>query len=188
LGQVHGTFILAETEEGYVIIDQHAAHEKVQYEELRKNLESASPVSQRLLIEEMIDLSPRHFAVYEEAAEFLKKIGFDIELFGERTLVIRAYPHAFAKENPKQVLQSFFDEKETGQSGVRLENYRADLAAMLACKTQSVKAHDTLTLDEMKVLLDRLAVCDEPFHCPHGRPSMLKYSFAELERQFKRKL
>jgi len=188
LGQVHGTFILAETEEGYVIIDQHAAHEKVQYEELRKNLESANPVSQRLLIEEMIDLSPRHFAIYEETSEFLTKVGFDIELFGERTLVIRSYPHAFAKENPKQVLQSFFDEKETGQAGVRLENYRADLAAMLACKTQSVKAHDALTLEEMKVLLDRLAACDEPFHCPHGRPSMLKYSFSELERQFKRKL
>lgn len=188
LGQIHGTFIVVETSEGYVVIDQHAAHEKVQYEQLCKNLESAEPVSQRLLLEEMLELTPRHFALYEETADFLKKTGFDIEIFGERTLVVRAIPHALAGDTARQTLMSFFEEKETGQAGVRLENYRAELAAMLACKTQSVKAHDPLTMDEMKKLVERLASCEEPFHCPHGRPSMLKYSFAELERQFKRKL
>ena len=76
LGQVHGTFILAETEEGYVVIDQHAAHEKVQYESLRENLESAKTVSQRLLLDEMLNLNPRQLSVYEENKEFLKKIGF----------------------------------------------------------------------------------------------------------------
>ena len=188
LGQVHGTFILAETEEGYVVIDQHAAHEKIQFESLRQNLEKSNPVSQRLLIEEMFDLTPRHFAVYEEHENFLRKIGFDIELFGERTLVIRAVPQAFRDENPKQVLTTYFEQKETGEAGVRLENFQADLAAMLACKTKSVKAHDSLNMEEMRRLTDELMRCDQPFHCPHGRPSMLKYSFAELERQFKRKL
>ncbi len=188
LGQIHGTFILAETDEGYVVIDQHAAHEKIQYEGLRVSLEKAQPVSQRLLIEEMVDLNPRHFAVYEENAEFLKKIGFDIELFGERTLVVRAIPDAFRNEQAKQVLIAYFEQKETGEPGVRLEHYQADLAAMLACKTRSVKAHDSLTIEEMRKLTDDLMRCDQPFHCPHGRPSMLKYSFAELERQFKRKL
>ncbi len=188
LGQVHGTFILAETEEGYVVIDQHAAHEKIQFESLRQNLEKASPVSQRLLIEEMLELNPRHFAVYEEYAEFLRKIGFDMELFGDKTLLIRSVPNAFRNENPKQVLTSYFEQKETGEAGVRLEHYQADLAAMLACKTRSVKAHDSLNMEEMRKLTDELMRCEHPFHCPHGRPSMLKYSFAELERQFKRKL
>jgi len=187
-GQVHGTFILAETEEGYVVIDQHAAHEKIQYESLRLSLEKARPVSQRMLIEEMVDLTPRHFAVYEENSDFLKKIGFEIEPFGERTLVVRAVPHAFVHEPVKQVLTSYFEQKETGEANVKLENYRADLAAMLACKTRSVKAHDALTIEEMRKLAQDLMQCDQPFHCPHGRPSMLKYSFAELERQFKRKL
>lgn len=188
LGQVHGTFIIAETEEGYVIIDQHAAHEKVQYESLRRNLEKAEPVAQKLLIEEILDLNPRHFALYQETAPFLKKIGFEIEPFGEQTIVVRAAPHALRDENIKAVLTAFFEQKETGEPGVHLENYRAELAAMLACKTRSVKAHDSLTNEEMTHLVEELMRCNEPFHCPHGRPSMLKYSFAELERQFKRKL
>lgn len=188
LGQVHGTFILAETEEGYVVIDQHAAHEKIQFESLWANLKKETPVSQRLLIEEMIDLNPRHYSIFEEHAEFLKKIGFDIEMFGDRTIVVRAVPHALADDNPKQILMTYLEQKETGESGVKLEHYQADLAAMLACKTRSVKAHDSLNLDEMRKLTDELMRCNEPYHCPHGRPSILKYSFAELERQFKRKL
>ena len=188
LGQVHGTFILAEAEEGYVVIDQHAAHEKIQFESLRQNLEAANPVSQRLLIEEMLDLNPRHFAVFEEHQDFLRKTGFDVEIFGEKTLVIRSVPHAFRNENPKEILTAYFEQKETGEAGVKLEHYLADLAAMLACKTRSVKAHDSLNIEEMRKLTDELMRCEHPFHCPHGRPSMLKYSFAELERQFKRKL
>ena len=188
LGQVHGTFIVAETEEGYVVIDQHAAHEKIQYENLKVNIEAAQPVSQRLLIEEMINLSPRQLSVFEENKEFLKKTGFEIELFGEKTLLVRSVPSAFHSENARDILAAYFDQKETGQAGVQLEHYQADLAAMLACKTRSVKAHDSLNLTEMGKLIDDLMACDQPFHCPHGRPSMLKYSFADLERQFKRKL
>ena len=188
LGQVHGTFILAETEEGYVVIDQHAAHEKVQYESLRENLESAKTVSQRLLIDEMLNLNPRQLSVYEENKEFLKKIGFEVELFGEKTLLIRAVPNALQNESAKEVIAAYFDQKETGEASVELEHYQSNLAAMLACKTRSVKAHDRLTLEELRKLVDELMACDQPYHCPHGRPSMLKYSFAELERQFKRKL
>ncbi len=162
--------------------------EKIQFESLRENLEKAAPVSQKLLIEETIDLSPRHFSVYEENSEFLKKIGFEIELFGEKTIIIRAVPSALRDENVKQVLTYYLEQKETGEAGVELEHYQADLAAMLACKTRSVKAHDSLTIEEMRKLVEELMRCERPFHCPHGRPSMLKYSFAELERQFKRKL
>ena len=188
LGQVHRTYILAETEEGYVIIDQHAAHERVMFEALMKNFESERPSSQGLLMEEVLELHPRQVETLKKSLPFLAQLGFEIEPFGEKSFVVRSLPSILKDENPVTILKQFVEERETGKAQTRLKGAQEDVAAMIACKRKSVKASDPLTLSAMQGLLEQLARCKNPFNCPHGRPSIVKYSVADLEKQFKRKL
>jgi DNA mismatch repair protein MutL len=188
LGQVHRTYILAETEEGYVIVDQHAAHERVMFEILLGNFETERPASQGLLMEEVLELHPRQVEILKKKLSFLAKLGFEIEPFGERSFVVRALPAILKDENPLTLIKQFVDEKEAGKTHTRLKDAQEDVAAMIACKRKSVKAADPLTLPAMQGLLEQLARCKNPFNCPHGRPSIMKYSLTDLEKQFKRKL
>lgn len=187
LGQIHQTYILAETEEGYVVVDQHAAHERVMFEELLKNFEAEQPVRQGLLVEEVIELHPRQVATLRSKLPFLSKLGFEIEPFGEKTFVVRAVPGILSEENPVLLIKHFVDEQEAGKVRTRLKDASEDIAAMIACKRKSVKASDALTLQAMQSLLAQLSRCENPFNCPHGRPSFLKYDLLEIEKQFKRK-
>jgi DNA mismatch repair protein MutL len=187
LGQVHRTYILAETEEGYVAVDQHAAHERVMFEALMKNFESERPAIQGLLMEEVLELHPRQVEVLKKKLSFLAKLGFEIELFGERAFVVRGLPAILKDENPVTIIKQFVDEEESGKTQTGLKGAQEDIAAMIACKRKSVKAADPLTLPAMQGLLEQLARCKNPFNCPHGRPSIMKYSLADLEKQFKRK-
>lgn len=188
LGQIHRTYILAETEEGYAIVDQHAAHERVMFEALMKNFEAERPASQGLLMEEVLELHPRQVEILKKKLPFLLRIGFEVELFGERSFVVRGVPAIFEDESPVAILKQFVDEEEAGRTRTGLKGAQEDVAAMIACKRKSVKAADPLTLPGMQGLLEQLARCKNPFHCPHGRPSIMKYSLSDLEKQFKRKL
>ncbi len=187
LGQVHRTYILAETEAGYVVIDQHAAHERVMFEILMKNFEMERPSSQGLLMEEVLELHHRQVEVLKRNLPFLAKLGFEVEAFGEKSFVVRAVPSILKDENPLTILRQFVDEREAGKSQTRLKGAQEDVAAMIACKRRSVKASDPLTLPAMQGLLEQLSRCKNPFNCPHGRPSIMKYSLLDLEKQFKRK-
>ena len=187
LGQIHHTFIIAETEEGLMILDQHAAHERVMFEALLKNFESENPPRQKLLMDEVVELLPRHQEILRQSLPFLTKLGFEIEEFGERAFVIRALPFIFNDENPAVVLKAFLEEKEEGKLKTDLENQREEVAALIACKKRSVKAFQPLSPLQVRSLLESLALCENPFSCPHGRPTFLKFSFLELEKQFKRK-
>ncbi len=188
LGQIHRTYILAETEEGYVVVDQHAAHERVMFEALMKNFGSEHPASQGLLMEEILELHPRQVEILKRKLPFLAKLGFEIELFGERAFVVRGLPAILKDENPVTIIKQFVDEEEAGRTQTGLKGAQEDIAAMVACKRKSVKAADPLTLPAMQGLLEQLARCENPFNCPHGRPSIMKYSIADLEKQFKRRL
>jgi len=188
LGQVHATFIVTETEEGFMVIDQHAAHERVMFEALLKNFDGAGPVArQNFLMDEILELHPRQVEVLQSSLPLLRKVGFEIEEFGERAFVVRSYPAILEKEDPLAFLKAYVEEREDGQVKTRLEEHREDVAALIACKRQSVKAHDALTSVQLQALLERLAQCENPFSCPHGRPTFFKKTFSELERQFKRK-
>lgn len=188
LGQVHHTYILAETDEGYILVDQHAAHERVMFETLLKSFESERPTAQGLLMEESFELHPRQVEILKKHLPFLNKIGFEIEPFGEKSFVIRGLPAGMKDENPVMIIKQFVDEQETGKTQTRLKGYQENIAALIACKRKSVKASDTMTFPAMQGLLEQLARCENPFNCPHGRPSFIKYSTADLEKQFKRKL
>ena len=101
---------------------------------------------------------------------------------------MRALPATFEKEHPEALLKSFLEQREDGHMSTDLERHQEEIAALVACKRKSVKAHDAMTPEAIQSLLEQLAQCENPFCCPHGRPSFLKYSFVELEKQFKRKL
>lgn len=187
LGQIHHTFILAETEEGLLILDQHAAHERVMFEALLKNFESENPPRQKLLMDEIVELPPKHQEILRQSMPTLAKIGFEIEEFGEKSFLIRAVPSILDQETPAVLLKSFLEEKEEGKLKTDLENQKEEIAALIACKRKSVKAFQPLSSLHLRSLLERLALCENPFSCPHGRPAFLKCSFLELEKQFKRK-
>ena len=187
LGQIQRTYILAETEDGYVIVDQHAAHERVMFEALMKNFDSGQPAVQGLLMEEVLELHPRQVEIMKKHLSFLNTIGFEVEPFGDKTFVIRGVPSVMKDESPVVMIKQFIDELETGKTQTRLKGYQEDIAALIACKRKSVKASDALTLPGMQGLLEQLARCENPFNCPHGRPSLMKYSLLDLEKQFKRK-
>ena len=187
LGQIHRTYILAETEEGCVIVDQHAAHERVMFEILMKNFESEHSTGQRLLMEEVLELHPRQIEILKKELPFLLKLGFEIEPFGEKTFVVRSLPSILKDENPLTLIKQFVDEREAGKTRTGLKGAQEDISALVACKRRSVKASDPLTLPAMQGLLEQLARCKNPFHCPHGRPTIIKYSLSDLEKQFKRK-
>jgi len=186
LGQIHHTFILAETEDGFMIIDQHAAHERIMFESLKQGFESGAPARQNLLMDEVLELHPRQLETFRESLALLDRIGFTLEEFGENSFVVRAYPST-VNENPVTFLKAYLEEKEEGKSRTRLEDYQEEIAAMIACKKSSVKAHDYLSIDKLYALTERLARCENPFSCPHGRPAFFNKSFYELEKQFKRK-
>ncbi len=187
LGQIHHTFIAAETEEGFLLMDQHAAHERVMFEVLMKNFKTGHPAKQTLLMDEILELHPRQVEQLKSALPVLLKIGFEIEEFGENAFVVRAYPAILEGENPLEFLRSFVEEREDGMIETRLEQHEETIAALMACKRRSVKAHDVLTMIQMQALIERLGRCENPYSCPHGRPTFFKKTFLELEKQFKRK-
>ncbi len=187
LGQIHHTFIVAETEEGMIIVDQHAAHERVMFEVLLQEFENGRPKRQGLLMDEILEIHPKQQEIFKSAIPFLEKLGFEIEPFGEHAYVIRAYPAILEGESPVTALKHFLEEKEDGKLQTGLESLQEEVAALIACKRKSVKAHDVLTAAALQSLLERLAACQNPFNCPHGRPTFFKQTFLDLEKQFKRK-
>ena len=187
LGQIHHTFLIAETEEGMMLIDQHAAHERVNFEALLANFQNASPSRQHLLMDEMLEVTPKQLAIFEETRGLLRKTGFEIDEFGKKTLKISSVPAVLADENPAVLLRTFFEEREEGKLGTNLEDHEEELAALIACKKKSVKAHDVMSPEAVRHLAERLAACKNPFSCPHGRPTFLQYTFLDFEKQFKRK-
>ncbi|MSR76744.1 MAG: DNA mismatch repair endonuclease MutL [Candidatus Omnitrophica bacterium] len=188
LGQIHGTFIVAETEEGLLLVDQHAAHERIQFEAVVKGFESGSVTKQNLLMDEIFEISSKQVEMFRNSLPFLQKTGFDIDEFGKHSFVIRAMPAVLSDENPQMILKQYLHELEDGKIKTTLGNHQEELAALIACKRRSVKAHEAMTLPAMRELLVQLFQCQNPYGCPHGRPSFLKFSFEDLEKQFKRKL
>jgi DNA mismatch repair protein MutL len=186
LGQIHRMFILAETEEGFVVVDQHAAHERVVFEALLRSLRDGRTERQMLFLEEILEVHPRQRQILTEALPLLTRLGFELEPFGEGSWLMRAYPAVFGEADPLQLIRLFLDQVEEGRVRTALEDEEEAVAALCACKSQSVKAGEPLELRQMQSLLARLASCEDPFHCPHGRPVFVSHSLSELERQFKR--
>lgn len=187
LGQIHNTYLVAETEEGFLLVDQHAAHERIMFEALSRSLRASNPDRQTLLMDEVLEIHPKQLDLFRQYLPLLKQLGFEIEAFGKTSFVLRAYPASLGNAEPGGFIRDFLDEKEEGKLRTGLDNRTDDIAALIACKKRSVKAHDALQPEAAWTLLVRLAACGNPFSCPHGRPTFLKYTVSDLEKQFKRK-
>jgi DNA mismatch repair protein MutL len=184
IGQFNKTYILAEYEEVLYMIDQHAAHEKILFEKYLKNIEKGSLVVQPLLIPTIIDLTIDDYASYEENVEVFKNAGFTLEDFGGNSLTLKEVPYFLGKLDPKSLFLSILDNIKSLGSGKTTE-VKYNRIATMACKA-AVKGNDTLSEIEMMKLVEDLRYIDDPFHCPHGRPTIIKFSNYDLEKKFRR--
>jgi DNA mismatch repair protein MutL len=183
VGQVSNTYIITEGPDGMYLIDQHAAHERVLYEQVRAARERQSVEVQGLLAAVVVEVSPTQAARLAEDSGSLRAFGFDIEAFGDRTWLLRAVPAVMAGRDPAASLRGFLDLLER-PDGPRERDDR--IAATIACHA-AVRAGKVMTPDEMRELVHRLEGCEMPRTCPHGRPTMIHLSQSVLEREFRRR-
>lgn len=190
IGTLLDTYILMEEGESLILIDQHAAHERVLYEELlekRKEGERGSPPAQTLLVPVRIAVSESENARLEEDVDYFQKLGFDFEPFGGNSIALRTVPMTAGSQaalDPARAFRSALDSlmaaRETGR-----EVDQDEVLHQMACKA-AVKAHDRLSSDEILILIRRLTDLTNPYHCPHGRPVALRLSREEIEKRFGR--
>lgn len=185
IGQVHGTYIIAEDEDAMYILDQHAAHERVNYEMIKKKFHDSEVTITDMLVPLAIELSTSDFNTFMENKSVLDELGFKIEEFGINTLVIKAHPTWLTKNFEGDNLRSIIDLVITSGKNFNKDRFLDSLAKMVSCK-MSVKANEHLSFEEMDQLLKDLVKCDNPYNCCHGRPSIMRFSSYELEKMFKR--
>lgn len=185
VGQVHGTYIIAENEDGMFILDQHAAHERVNYEMIKKRFHDEVPSYTDMLVPMSIELTASDYEAFMENKGVLEELGFKIEEFGINTILIKGHPTWLTKNFEGDNLRTIVDLVITNAKNFNKDRFLDSLAKMVSCK-MSVKANEHLSLVQMESLLDDLVKCDNPYNCCHGRPSIMKFTNYELEKMFKR--
>jgi DNA mismatch repair protein MutL len=185
VGQVRESFILAVNAEGLWIIDQHVAHERVLFERvLRQRLAESIPV-QKMLMPIVVQLTPGQQAIFTEISDELRRNGFEVELFGSRTVVVKAVPAGIESCDVEHLLGELLGEFEREHQGMSLDAIRHRIAASIACHA-AIKVNMPLDQNKMEWLLKELAQTECPMSCPHGRPVVLRYSVKDIQRAFKR--
>lgn len=184
VGQVAATYLIAEGPDGLYLIDQHAAHERVLFEQMMAQTRSGIVPSQALLEAQVIELTPEKAGLLEEQIDVLKGLGFEIENFGPNTFSLRAIPAILAGGNPAEAIYAVVNAFEEDETPLKAEIQ--DLVAARVCKRMAIKAGQILSPEEQKNLLLNLETCQVPRTCPHGRPTMIHLSAMMLERQFGR--
>ena len=185
LGQVHDSFILAVNAEGLWIIDQHVAHERVLFEKVLRERNKAIGEGQRLLMPLIVELTPGQQAVFVEISEELRRNGFEVELFGARTVAIKTAPAGVQPVEIEKMMLELLDQFQREEQELNLEKIRGRIAASIACHA-AIKINTPLEQNKMEWLLAELAKTECPMTCPHGRPVVLRYSVKDIQRAFKR--
>lgn len=184
IGQMHGTYILAQNEKGLYIIDQHAAQERIKYEFYREKVGQVANDLQELLVPLTFEYAVNEALKIEEHKKELEKVGVFLEEFGLNSYIVRSHPTWFPKGDEKKVIEDMI-EQLLAMKKVDIKKLREEAAIMMSCKA-SIKANQHLRNDEIQALLDELRTTSDPFTCPHGRPIIIQYSTYELEKMFKR--
>ncbi len=187
LGVLGRLYILMENEEGLVLVDQHAAHERILFERLRTQLEQAGVPCQRLLIPIVLPVPPKDFDWLLLHVAALQRMGFLIEPFGEGTLKIDGIPQFFRADDPAGAVRQLVDELRSITQGTSRLRLGEDVIAKTVCR-HAIKANDELRAAEIDQLIHDLLACDLPYCCPHGRPTMIQIGYHELEKKFGRKV
>ncbi len=183
--QVHDSYLVLETADGMLVIDQHALHERILFEQLRKRVRDGKLEVQRLLIPEPIDLPAGQAAVVFDAADALRELGLEVSDFGGNTVLLSSYPTLLGRKPPHEIFQGVVDHLLTQDRPPAKEALLHLLMATMACKA-AVKAGDKLSPEEITYLLHLRSMAEDSHHCPHGRPTSLLFSRQELDKQFRR--
>jgi DNA mismatch repair protein MutL len=183
--QIQSRYIVTETSQGMEIIDQHALHERILYEQIREKVLAGKVESQRMLVPEPVTLTPAEAVAAVEAQETLARLGIDIEPFGGDTVLVSSYPAMLGRLNPAEILRSAVERLMSGGSSVDRRDLLDELLHMCACKA-AIKAGDYLAPEEISALLEQRHEFQDAHHCPHGRPTALVFTREELDRRFKR--
>ncbi|QRZ94695.1 DNA mismatch repair endonuclease MutL [Bacillus subtilis] len=184
IGQMHGTYILAQNENGLYIIDQHAAQERIKYEYFREKVGEVEPEVQDMIVPLTFHYSTNEALIIDQHKQELESVGVFLESFGSNSYIVRCHPAWFPKgeeaELIEEIIQQVLDSKN-----IDIKKLREEAAIMMSCKG-SIKANRHLRNDEIKALLDDLRSTSDPFTCPHGRPIIIHHSTYEMEKMFKR--
>ncbi|MCA9264572.1 MAG: DNA mismatch repair endonuclease MutL [Planctomycetales bacterium] len=183
--QVYNRYLITETREGVVVIDQHALHERILYEQLRERVLSESVEVQKLLVPEPVTLPPAEAAAVLDHQAELSKMGIDVEPFGGETILISAYPAMLANLSPSELLHEIAEKLMTPEKNPDRRDLFDSLLHMISCKA-AVKAGDKLSRAEVASLIEHRHMVQDAHHCPHGRPTTLIFTRDELDRRFKR--
>jgi DNA mismatch repair protein MutL len=187
IGVLNKLYVLMENADGLVLVDQHAAHERILFEELRRRMEEQGVPSQRLLLPQTFDLPPRDAEWVERNAATLQKMGIGIESFGPNTFKIDSLPTFLKASDPVRFMREVIDGLKSASNSSSALRLGEDMIAKTVCR-HAVKANDPLRYLEIEKLIRDLLDCDLPYCCPHGRPTMIQISLAELEKKFGRKV
>jgi DNA mismatch repair protein MutL len=187
IGILNKLYVLMENQDGLVLVDQHAAHERILFEELRRRMEEQGVPSQRLLLAQTFDLAPRDAEWVERNTATLQKMGIGIEPFGANTFKIDSLPTFLEVSDPVSFMRKVIDGLKSASNGSSPLRLGEDMIAKTVCR-HAVKANDPLGYLEVEKLISDLLQCDLPYCCPHGRPTMIQISLAELEKKFGRKV
>ncbi|WP_393959031.1 DNA mismatch repair endonuclease MutL [Priestia megaterium] len=184
IGQMHGTYILAQNEKGLFIIDQHAAQERIKYEYFKRKLGEVDSEVQELLMPLTLEFSGNEALILEEYKDMLAEVGVFLEPFGQNSYIVRSHPPWFPKGEEQETIEEMIQQIFT-MKRVNIEKLREEAAIMMSCKG-SIKANHHLRNDEIFALLETLRKTTDPFTCPHGRPIIIHHSTYEMEKMFKR--
>ena len=187
IGVLNKLYVLMENADGLVLVDQHAAHERILFEELRRRMEEQGVPAQKLLITQTFELPPRDADWIEQNLSILQKMGIGIESFGPNTFKIDSLPGFLNVTDGAQFMRKVIDDLKSASERSSPLRLGEDMIAKSVCR-HAVKANDPLRYLEVAKLIQDLLECDLPYCCPHGRPTMIQISNAELEKKFGRKV
>ena len=185
VGLVHGTYIICQNELGMYIIDQHAAKERVNYEIVKDKLNHPKKESIQMVVPLTLEYTNSESIILKENLDYLREMNFDIDEFGINSFIIKSHPVWIPTGNEINSIKKVLDLVITKEKNFDIEKFNDHMAATMACK-MSIKGNTSITMDEAKNLLEDLKKCNNPFNCPHGRPTIIFYSTSDLEKLFKR--
>jgi DNA mismatch repair protein MutL len=183
-GQMHGTYLFAQSQDGLYIIDQHAAQERIKYEYFRKKIGEVGDDLQELLVPIVLDYPNSDVLKLKEQATALQEVGIHLEEFGANSFIVRAHPTWYPAGQEEAIIREMIDMLLTNGK-VSVHQFREATAIMMSCK-RSIKANHYLNPQQARILLEDLAKCENPFNCPHGRPVLIHFTNGDMERMFKR--
>jgi DNA mismatch repair protein MutL len=183
--QLHNKYLICQIKTGLMIIDQHVAHERVLYENAVDVMNQSVPNSQQLLFPQKVEFRSWEYEVFEEIRDDLYRLGFNLRLFGNKTIMIEGVPQDVKPGTEVTILQDMIAEYQDNASKLKLDK-RDNLAKSYSCRN-AIMAGQKLSLEEMRSLIDNLFATREPYSCPHGRPVIIKLSLDQLDRMFGRK-